>query len=63
MFYEKNYSEIGVNTDDHIPLNKPLKFPTITIIIRCVLQNGKTLYPQIYLDECLYESYIDLTLL
>ena len=57
MFYEKNnYSRIGVNTDDYIPLNKPLKCPELTIIIRCVLQNDETLYPQIYLDECLYES-------
>ena len=59
MFYEKNWSKIGVNTDDNIPLKRPIKFP---IIIRCVLQNGKTLYTQIYLDECLYESYIDLPL-
>ena len=40
--------------DDDIPLNKQLKFPTI--IIRCIFQNGKKLYPQIYLDECLCES-------
>ena len=56
MFYEKNYSRIGVNTDDDLHLNKRLKFPTLTIITRCVFQNGKKLYPQIYLDECLYES-------
>ena len=56
LFYEKNYARIGVNTDDDLPLNKPLKFPTLTIIIRCVFQNGKKLYPQVYLDECLYES-------
>ena len=55
MFYEKNYSRIGVNTDDDLPLNKQLKFPTLTIIIRCVFQEGEKLYPQIYLDECLYE--------
>ena len=36
LFYEKNYARIGVNTDDDVPLNKPLKFPTLTIIIRCV---------------------------
>ena len=55
LFYEKNYARIGVNTDDDIPLNKQLKFPTLTIIIRCIFQNGKKLCPQIYLDECLYE--------
>ena len=56
LFYEKRYARIGINTDDDLPLNKQLKFPTLTIIIRCVFQEGKNLYPQIYLDECLYES-------
>ena len=55
-FMKKNYAKIGVNTDDDIPLNKQLKFPTLTIIIRCIFQNGKKLCPQIYLDDCLYES-------
>ena len=55
LFYEKNYARIGVNTNENIPLNKQLKFPTLTTIIRCVFQNGKKFYPQIYLDECLYQ--------
>ena len=55
LFYEKNYSRIGVNKDDDLPLNKPIKLPILTIIIRCVLQKGENLYSQIYLDECLYE--------
>ena len=25
LFYEKDYARIGVNTDDNLPLNKPLK--------------------------------------
>ena len=56
LFYEKDYARIGVNNNDDIPLNKPLKFPTLTIIIRCVFQKGEELDPLIYLDECLYES-------
>ena len=55
LFYKKSYARVGVNTDDDWPLNKPLKFPTRTIIIRCVLQEGEKLYPQIYLDKCLHE--------
>ena len=51
---EKNYGRIGVNTDNDLPLNKQLKFPMLTIIIRCVFQEGEKLYPQIYLDKCLY---------
>ena len=55
QFYGKNYAKIGVNTDDNIPLNKKLKFPSLTIIVRCVFEEIGRLYPQIYLDECLYE--------
>ena len=55
LFYEKSYARIRVNTDNDVPSNKPLKFPTLTIIIRCIFQEVAKLYPQIYLDECLYE--------
>ena len=58
LFYEKNYARIGINSDNDLPLDKQSKFPTLTIIIRCVLQNGEKLYPQIYLDECLYELVV-----
>ena len=54
-FMKKNYARIGVNTDNDLPLNKPLKFQQTTIITRCVFQEGEKLYPQIYLDECLYK--------
>ena len=53
-YYEK-HAKIMFNSDDDIPLNKTIKFPTLTIIIRCIFQNGKKLCPQVYLDECLYE--------
>ena len=56
LFYEKKYARIGVNTDDDVPLNKPLKFPMLTIIIRCVVQKVEELDPLIYLDKRLYES-------
>ena len=36
MYYEKKYARTGVNTDDDIQLNKQPKFPSLTIIIRCV---------------------------
>ena len=37
LLYEKKYVRTGINTDDDLPLNKQLKFPTLTISIRCVL--------------------------
>ena len=48
IFYEKDYARIGVNIDDDVPLNKSLKFPTLTIIIRCIFQKGEDLDPLIY---------------
>ena len=47
--------KIKFNTDDNIPLNKIIYFPTITIIIRSVTQKNGKYYPQLFLDECLYE--------
>ena len=43
LFYKKNYAKIGINTYYDLPLNKPLKFPSLTIIIRCVLQESQKL--------------------
>ena len=50
-----NYMKIKFNTDDNIPLNKIIYFPTITIIIRSVTQKDDKYYPQLFLDDCLYE--------
>ena len=55
LFYKKDYARIGINTDDDLPLNKQLKFPTLAIIIKCVLEKDERLYPQIYLHECLHK--------
>ena len=41
LFYKKNYAKIGINTDDDLPLSKPLKFQKLTIIIRCNLSRVK----------------------
>ena len=33
LYYEKDYTRIGINTNEDLPLNVTLKFPTFTIII------------------------------
>ena len=43
------------NSDDDLPLNKELKFINLTIIVRTVFEEDGKYYPQIFLDECLYE--------
>ena len=44
--------------DDDLPLNKPLKFHNMTIIIRSVFEEDGKLYPKIFLDDTLYELNI-----
>ena len=46
--------KIKFNSDDDLPLNKTLKFHTITVTIRCVFSEDNKLYPQVFLDEALY---------
>ena len=53
--YEKDYMEIKLNSDDDLPLNKQLKFINLTIIVRAVFEADSKYYPQIFLDECLFE--------
>ena len=47
--------KIKINTDDNLPLNKPLKLHLLTIIVRCILEEDGKFYPQVYLDDCLYD--------
>ena len=53
--YGDNYLNIKFKTDDNIPLNQIIYFPTITIIIRSVTQKDGKYYPQLFLDEFLYK--------
>ena len=53
--YEKDYMKIKFNSDDDLPLNKPLKFHYMTITIRSVFKEDSKLYPQVFLDDTLYE--------
>ena len=47
--------KIKFNSDDYLPLSKPLKLHMLKIIVKSVFREYNRYYPQIYLDECLYE--------
>ena len=53
--YGKDFMKIKFDTDDNLPLNKTLKLHNMTIVIRSVFEEDGKFYPQVYLDECLYE--------
>ena len=56
--YEKDYMKIKFNSDDDLPLNKQLKFHNMIITIRSVFEEDGKLYPQVFLDDTLYELNI-----
>ena len=47
--------KIKFNKDDNLTLNKPLKLHLLTIIVRYIFEEDGKFYPQLYLDDCLYE--------
>ena len=53
--YRKDLMKVKFNSDDNLPLNKILKLHNITIVIKSVFQEDGKYYPQVFLDECLYE--------
>ena len=53
--YAKDYIKIKFSSDDDLPLNKSIKFLLMTITIRCVFKEDNKLYPQVFLDDTLYE--------
>ena len=52
--YEKDYMKIKFNSNDDLPLNKPLKFHLMTITIRSIFEEDGKLYPQLFLNDALY---------
>ena len=53
--YDEKYMKIKFDTDNKLTLNKVIKFPIITIVLRAVFHENNKYYPQVFVDECLYE--------
>ena len=46
--YGKDYMKIKLNSDNDLPLKRPLRFHALTTIIRSVFEEGGKLYPQVF---------------
>ena len=53
--YGKDYMKIKFNSDNDLPLNKPLKFHVMTIIIRDLFLKVINFIRKFFLDVALYE--------
>ena len=49
------YIRLKFNSDVDLPLDKLIKFHTLTVIVACVIRKANKFYPEIYVDEDIYE--------
>ena len=52
---DNDFDKIKFATDDSLLLSELIYFPTLIIVIRCVFKQGDLFYPQVYLDDALYQ--------
>ena len=53
--YDEKYIKIKFDSDDELPLNKTIKIPIITIVVRAVFHENNKYYLQVFLEEYLHE--------
>ena len=53
--FNDGFNKIKLISDDSSRLGKLIDFPTLAVVIRCVFKQGHFFYPQIYLDDALYQ--------
>ena len=53
--YDEKYIKIKFNSDDDLHLGKIKSLHNMTTVLRFVFQEDVKYYPQVFLDECLYE--------
>ena len=52
------YNKLRFSSDVDLSLDTLIEFHMLTVVINCVIEKGNKYYPEIYLDECLYEDDI-----
>ena len=51
----ENRNQIRFNSDAVLPLKTPIKFHALTVVFRCAIMKDSKFYPEVYLDDGLYE--------
>ena len=53
--FNTDYDQIKFLSNDSVPLNKLIYFRTLTVVIRCCFKQNGIFYPQVDLDDALYQ--------
>ena len=54
-YYDEKYIKIKLDSDDKLSLKKTIEIPVMVIIVRDIFYKNNKYYPQIFLDERLYD--------
>ena len=52
--YDEKYMKIKFNSDNKLHLNKTIEIPSVIINVRATFLENNKYYPQVFLDEYLY---------
>ena len=53
-YYDEKYIKIKPDSDDKLSLTKTIEIPVMVIIVRDIFYKNNKYYPQVFLDERLY---------
>ena len=53
--YSKDFRKLRFESNDDLLMNKPVKLHLLITVIRCVFSEGDKFFPQVFLDDALYE--------
>ena len=53
--FNDDFNKIKFISDDSLRLDNLIYFPTLTAVIRCAFKQGDLFYPQVYVDDALYQ--------
>ena len=54
-YYDEKYIKIKLDSDDKLSLKKTIEIPVMVIIVRDIFYKNNKYYPQVFLDERLYD--------
>ena len=54
----KDWDKLRFSSDIGLPLDTLIKFHSLILVINCVIEKGNKFYPEIHLDEALYQTDI-----
>ena len=57
--FNDDFEKIKYISNDHLRQDKLIYFPTLTVVIRCIFKKDDIFYSQVYLDDVLYQFYIN----